>query len=69
MKKGISNKRDLLNGVGSVEKVLTGNFEGFDGEKLSQHQENIDSQRGLHYSVNVKIIQEFNKTISIINEN
>lgn len=72
----LRSKRGIANGLGSVVKILTGNFDAYDGEKydkllqqIKDKQNDIVSQVNDQYSVSINIIREFNKTVNIINEN
>lgn len=69
-------KRGVVNGLGSVVKFFIGNLDAYDGEryeKLLEHlkdrQNDIISQINAQYSVNTNIIVEFNRTVSIIEQN
>ncbi|KAK9499503.1 hypothetical protein O3M35_002532 [Rhynocoris fuscipes] len=71
------NKRGLVNALGSVIKSISGNLDAYDGELYSKTineikantQDNLQSQLNSHYSINLNIINEYNKTLQLMNDN
>lgn len=69
-------KRGLVDGLGTVVKVITGNLDANDGKRIDeiikhlQHNENnIKNQINLGYSVTTQIIKSFNDTLRNIEHN
>lgn len=74
MKPIVRNKRGLINGLGSVIKVITGNMDAQDAERLDQeiqklveNQNKIKEEVNLQTSINSKMIERFNNITNHIN--
>lgn len=72
----VRNRRGIVNGLGSVVKLITGNLDAYDGERyeelfyhIKNNQNNIMNQLANQYSVNMNIMAEFNKTVDIVRNN
>lgn len=70
------NKRGLVDGLGTVFKIITGNLDAEDGKRynkilsdLEQNQHKLENQLKLSYSVNNQIIKNFNSTLQSIQHN
>lgn len=69
-------KRGLIDGLGSIIKIITGNLDENDGKRINailnhvqQNQNNFNEQLKLSYSLNNNIIKNFNDTIKDIEHN
>lgn len=72
----VRNKRGIIDGLGSVLKVITGNLDAYDGkrydnilEQMSSNQRDMTNQLEYQYSFSENIIIEYNKTFNIIEQN
>lgn len=70
------SRRGIFNGLGSVIKIISGNLDHEDAQRydaaiatLQHSQENIVSQVNQRMSLNIKIMESFNHTISLITHN
>lgn len=69
-------KRGLINGLGSIVKSISGNLDAEDGRKydkiinhMKHNMKSLQDQLEMQYTVNDKIIQNFNSTIKDIEHN
>lgn len=69
-------KRGLINGLGTLIKTITGNLDATDGEKISKilrhiqgNEHNLANQLKVQYSINSKLVENFNKTVQDIQHN
>lgn len=72
-KKSMRSKRGILNGLGSVFKVITGNLDASDGEhfenlirQLSKNQNKLQKEIIQTHSVSHELIQKFNESLNQI---
>ncbi|CAH1103035.1 unnamed protein product [Psylliodes chrysocephalus] len=69
-------KRGLIDGLGSVIKSITGNLDQEDAKyynkaikTLAENEKNIVSQLNHHISLNTRVMEKFQETISLITHN
>lgn len=69
-------KRGLINAVGSIFKVVSGNLDASDGERyenlirqLQLNQQKLSSSITSQNSISLSLIDKFNKTLQKINHN
>lgn len=72
----LRSKRGLINGLGMLIKQITGNMDSEDSKKitsmlssLKNNQDKVINQINNQYSINNEIMLEFNKTVSVIDQN
>ena len=69
-------RRGLINGLGSLIKIITGNLDSNDEKRydaiikhLQENEQNIQNQINMEYSISTNLIVEYNKTLTDIQYN